>query len=127
MRDFDNLRSAHHWSLENGDADLGLRLVWRPCASTHPAACAAEITSWADAAIGMPDADDHERFPVVVAVAAYGRFARGDLEGAIELGDKPSRPPRGSAWTARDSPNGRSATPGSTATMLCAARSGWIA
>ena len=24
---------------------------------------------------------------MVVAVAAYGRFARGDLEGAIELGD----------------------------------------
>ena len=48
----------------------------------------AEITSWADAAIAIPQADEHERFPVVVAVAAYGRFARGDLEGAIELADQ---------------------------------------
>jgi tetratricopeptide (TPR) repeat protein len=30
----------------------------------------------------------HERYPVAVGVAAYGRFIRGDLEGAIELGEQ---------------------------------------
>ncbi len=84
---FDNLRSAHHWSLENADADLGLLLV--AALREYAARCMhAEITSWADAAIAIPGADEHERFPVVVAVAAYGRFVRGDLEGAIELGDQ---------------------------------------
>ena len=30
----------------------------------------------------------HDRYPVAVGVAAYGRFVRGDLEGAIELGER---------------------------------------
>ncbi len=48
----------------------------------------AELTSWADAAAQLPGAEPHERYPVVLAVAAYGRFSRGDLEGAIELGER---------------------------------------
>ena len=30
----------------------------------------------------------HHRYPVAVSVAAYGRFGRGDLEGAIQLGEQ---------------------------------------
>jgi tetratricopeptide (TPR) repeat protein len=48
----------------------------------------AEIASRADAAIALPDACVHERYPVTLGVAAYGRFVRGDLEGAIELGER---------------------------------------
>jgi predicted ATPase/DNA-binding SARP family transcriptional activator len=85
-RDFDNLRAAHHWSLEHADVDVALRLVagLREYAFRR---MRAEITSWSDAASALPDAEVHPRFPIVLAVAAYGRFVRGDLEAAIALGD----------------------------------------
>ena len=86
-RDFDNLRAAHLWSIEHGDIDAALRLV--AGLREYSFRCMhAEITSWADAAIALSDAPMHERFPVAVGVAAYGRFIRGDLEGAIELGEQ---------------------------------------
>jgi predicted ATPase/DNA-binding SARP family transcriptional activator len=84
--DFDNLRSAHLWSLEHSDADLGLRLV-AALREYSFRAMHAEITGWSEPTLAIPDAHRHERYPVVVAIAAYGRFVRGDLEGAIELGD----------------------------------------
>ena len=86
-RDFDNLRAAHLWSIEHADVDAALRLV--AGLREYSFRCMhAEITSWADAAIALPDAPEHERYPVAVGVAAYGRFIRGDLEGAIELGER---------------------------------------
>ena len=86
-RDFDNLRAAHLWSLEHGDADVALRLVagMREYAFRR---MRAEITSWADAALTVPGAPDHGRYPLVVAIAGYGRFVRGDLEGAIARSDE---------------------------------------
>jgi predicted ATPase/DNA-binding SARP family transcriptional activator len=86
-RDFDNLRAAHLWSVEHGDIDTALRLV--AGLREYSFRCMhAEITVWADAAIALPRADGHDRYPVTVGVAAYGRFVRGDLEGAIELGER---------------------------------------
>jgi hypothetical protein len=85
-RDFDNLRAAHLWALELGDVDVSLRLVaaLREYAFRR---MRTEIISWAEETIAR-DVDAHPRAPVVIAVAAYGRFARGDLEGAIELGER---------------------------------------
>ncbi len=85
--DLDNLRATHVWSIEQDDADVALRLVaaLREYAFRR---MRAELTSWADAAAQLPGAEPHERYPVVLAVAAYGRFSRGDLEGAIELGER---------------------------------------
>jgi predicted ATPase/DNA-binding SARP family transcriptional activator len=86
-RDFDNLRAAHLLSIEHGDIDAALRLV--AGLREYSFRCMhAEVTSWADAAIAFPQAPMHERYPVAVGVAAYGRFIRGDLEGAIELGER---------------------------------------
>jgi predicted ATPase/DNA-binding SARP family transcriptional activator len=86
-RDFDNLRAAHGWSIEHADIDTALRLV--AGLREYSFRCMhAEIASWADAAIALPDACVHERYPVTLGVAAYGRFVRGDLEGAIELGER---------------------------------------
>ncbi len=86
-RDFDNLRAAHRWSMEHSDIDTALRLV--AGLREYSFRCMhAEIASWADVAIALPDAAAHERYPVAVGVAAYGRFVRGDLEGAIELGER---------------------------------------
>ncbi len=85
-RDFDNFRAAHQWSVEHTDVDTALRLV--AALREYSFRCMhAEIASWADAAIALVGASAHERFPVAVGVAAYGRFVRGDLEGAIELGE----------------------------------------
>jgi predicted ATPase/DNA-binding SARP family transcriptional activator len=86
-RDFDNLRAAHRWSVEHSDIDTALRLV--AALREYSFRCMhAEIASWADVAIALSDACTHERYPVTVGVAAYGRFVRGDLEGAIELGER---------------------------------------
>ena len=85
-RDFDNLRAAHLWSVEQSDVDTALRLV--AGLREYSFRCMhAEITIWADVAIALPEASRHDRYPVAVGVAAYGRFVRGDLEGAIELGE----------------------------------------
>ncbi len=86
-RDFDNLRAAHLWSVERSDPDTALRLV--AALREYSFRCMhAEITIWADVAIALPEASTHDRFPVAVGVAAYGRFVRGDLENAIELGER---------------------------------------
>jgi predicted ATPase/DNA-binding SARP family transcriptional activator len=84
-RDFDNLRAAHRWSIERPDVDTALRLV--AALREYSFRCMhAEVASWADIAIELPGAPVHDRYPVAVSVAAYGRFGRGDLEGAIQLG-----------------------------------------
>jgi predicted ATPase/DNA-binding SARP family transcriptional activator len=86
-RDFDNLRAAHRWSIEHPDIDTALRLV--AALREYSFRCMhAEIASWADVAIELTGASNHDRYPIAVAVAAYGRFARGDLEGAVHLGGK---------------------------------------
>jgi predicted ATPase/DNA-binding SARP family transcriptional activator len=86
-RDFDNLRAAHRWSVEHSDIDTALRLV--AGLREYSFRCMhAEIASWADVAIALPDACAHGRYPVTLGIAAYGRFVRGDLEGAIELGER---------------------------------------
>jgi predicted ATPase/DNA-binding SARP family transcriptional activator len=85
-RDFDNMRSAHLWSLDHADADLGLRLV--AALREYAFRCMhAEITGWAGPTLAIAGADRHELHPVVVAVAAYGHFVRGDLEAAIALSE----------------------------------------
>jgi predicted ATPase/DNA-binding SARP family transcriptional activator len=85
-REFDNLRAAHSWSIEQANVNIALRLV--ASLREYGFRCMhAEITGWADVATALPDANEHARYPVVVAVAAYGRFVRGDLDGAISLGE----------------------------------------
>jgi predicted ATPase len=86
-RDFDNLRATQQWALEHGDVDVSLRLV----AALREYAFRgmhAEVVDWADDASGLPGVAEHPRAPVVMATAAYGRFVRGDLEAAIELGQR---------------------------------------
>ena len=58
------------------------------CASTPSGACTPRSPDGPSRRSRSPGADRHARFPAVIAVAAYGRFARGDLEEAIELGDR---------------------------------------
>jgi len=83
-RDFDNFRAAHLVAMRTADGHRALRLVacLREFAFRR---VQYEVTSWADASTGLPGIDDHPDLPVVLAVAAYGRWVRGDLESAIRL------------------------------------------
>ena len=83
-RDLDNLRAAHASAVRAGDLAVATRLV----ATLHEYSVRRvryEITSWGEATMQMEGFASSPSAPVVVAVAAYGRWVRGDLEDAIEL------------------------------------------
>jgi ATP/maltotriose-dependent transcriptional regulator MalT len=47
-----------------------------------------EVFRWADGAVAIPGAEEHRLLPVVLAVAAYGAAAGGDLAGANDHTDR---------------------------------------
>jgi predicted ATPase/DNA-binding SARP family transcriptional activator len=84
---FDDLRDAHRAAVATGDVDSALRIVigvreyaWRRIRYEH--------LTWADATVAMPGARDHELYPVLLGVVAYGHFVRGELTAAIEVGER---------------------------------------
>jgi predicted ATPase/DNA-binding SARP family transcriptional activator len=86
-RDFDNLRAAYATSQQRADLDAMLRFV----ASLREFGfrnLRSEITTWAEELIEMRGASSHPLFPMACSVAAYGGFVRGDLERAIDLGER---------------------------------------
>ncbi len=86
-RDHDNFRAAHRTAIHCGDTDRALRLV----AALREFAFRRiryEIIGWADASAGLPGIDDHPELPTVIAVAAYGQFVQGNMEGAVRLADR---------------------------------------
>jgi predicted ATPase/DNA-binding SARP family transcriptional activator len=86
-RDFDNLRAAHQWSIEHSEADLSFRLI-AALREYSFRTMRSESVSWADDTIGLPGVATHPGLPMALAFGAYGRFVRGDLEGAIEYGER---------------------------------------
>jgi predicted ATPase/DNA-binding SARP family transcriptional activator len=85
-RDLDNFREAHTNAVALGDVDGAVSLV----ASLREYAFRRmryEVSAWAESTLTMPAFEDHPRAPIVVAVAAYGAFVRGDLESAIRHAD----------------------------------------
>lgn len=84
---FDDLRMAHRWALAHDDTDAALRIV----AGTREFAfrnMRYELFDWAESTLSMPDAQAHRLCPVVVATVAYGRFVRGDLDGALRVAER---------------------------------------
>jgi predicted ATPase/DNA-binding SARP family transcriptional activator len=80
--ELDNLRAAHAWCRQHGDAPLALRLS----AALHRFAAhqaSDEILSWAGAAAEMTSARGHPLLPVVHGSAGVGAWRRGDLDGAV--------------------------------------------
>ena len=108
-RDFDNLRSAFSWTVEHRDLERACRLVvaFREYSFRS---MRAEVIAWADDVIAMPGFDESPWAPVVLGVAAYGRFVRGDLDSSIRYGERRSRRPIGSASARPGSRSDRSAT-----------------
>ncbi len=82
--DFDNLRAAYLWALEHRDVDVALGLV-AALREYSFRTMRAEVVGWADHALRLPGAAAHRLAPLVLAVGAYGRFARGDLDAAIAM------------------------------------------
>ena len=84
---FDDLRIAHRWAIVNGDLDAALRLV----AGAREFAFRAmryELFTWAEATLAAQTSNDHPLTPLVLAIAGYGRFARGDLGSALVLAER---------------------------------------
>jgi predicted ATPase/DNA-binding SARP family transcriptional activator len=84
---FGDLRIAHRWALAEGDIDAALRLV----AGTREFAFRLmryELFTWAESTIGAQVDDEHPLTPMVLAIAAYGRFVRGDLGGALAMAER---------------------------------------
>jgi hypothetical protein len=82
---FDDVRDAHRAAVATGDVDSALRIVigvreyaWRRIRYEHLA--------WADVSVSMPGARDHELFPVVLGIVAYGHFVLGELDAAMDVG-----------------------------------------
>ena len=85
-RDFDNLRSAFSWIVEHHDLEQACKLVVAmreySFRSMH-----AEVIAWADDVTAMPGFDESPQSPLVLGVAAYGRFSRGDLDSSIRYAE----------------------------------------
>jgi predicted ATPase len=84
--DFDNLRSAFSWSVEHRDLERACKLV----VALHEysfRSMRAEVIAWADDVIAVPGFDESPQAPLVLGVAAYGRFVRGDLDSSIRYGE----------------------------------------
>ena len=76
--DTDNFRTALDWAVETSSPDHALGLV-APLA-VNGMAIGYSAMDWAAAAVSIPDAASHSRYPVVAAWAAWGALMHGDLE-----------------------------------------------
>jgi hypothetical protein len=84
---FDDMREAHASAIADGDADHALRLVIALCEYAWRL-IRYELQMWADASVALPSASDHPLYPVALGIVAYGRFVRGDLDAAAEVGER---------------------------------------
>lgn len=86
-RDFENYREAHASAVLVGDVEsaVGFVVSLREFAFRR---MRYEVAAWADVTGSMPGFNEHQRAPLVIAVAAYGAFVRGDLEAAIRLAEQ---------------------------------------
>ena len=57
-------------------------------AHTCSARSSTKLLTWADATVAMAGAAEHPKFPIALGVVGYGRFVRGELTGAIEVGEE---------------------------------------
>ena len=80
VRDVDNFRAVLDWAVETSSPDHALRLVEPLGVSGMTIGYAA--MDWADSAVDIPGAQEHEPFPVVASWAVMRATFRGQLERA---------------------------------------------
>ncbi|CAN5758470.1 BTAD domain-containing putative transcriptional regulator [soil metagenome] len=86
-REFGNLRAAFSCFAEHNAIEQCARLV-AALREYSFRSMRAEVTAWAEEVTTMPGFEESRRAPLVLAIAAYGRFVRGDLDHSIEYGDR---------------------------------------
>jgi predicted ATPase len=82
--EWDNLRLAFEWAEATGDVDRTLRLVLA-CESYAISAIRFELLDWAERAIGVEGAADHDLWPAVAGASSRLRLYTGDVAGARAL------------------------------------------
>lgn len=81
---FPDIRAAQRFSVEIGDVGTAFVLA----SSMREYAMRTlhyEVFTWADSMTGLTGAAEHPLYPVVLGVRAYGAFARGEFDNALEL------------------------------------------
>ena len=85
--EFANLRAAHRWAVEDGDAELALRLA----AALHSFAVwrlRDEVVDWTEEAAELPTAAGHRLQPTAWGGASRGHSTRGELARARALAER---------------------------------------
>jgi len=82
--EWDNLRLAFEWTHTTGDVDRTLRLVLA-CHSYAISAIRLELLDWAERAIEVEGAADHDLWPAVAGASSRLRHYTGDVTGARAL------------------------------------------
>lgn len=86
-REFANLRAAQRWAIAQERADVALRLA----AALYVYAIYRlrdEVSSWAEAALGLPGVEEHPLAAYVLGVVAHGVSNRGKLQRSGELAER---------------------------------------
>jgi predicted ATPase/DNA-binding SARP family transcriptional activator len=84
---FDDLRLAVRHALDAGDLDTALGVV--VAAREHAfRRLRYELIGWAETALAERAADGHRLAAAGWGIVAYGRFVRGEIDAAIELGER---------------------------------------
>jgi hypothetical protein len=88
--EFDNLRTALTWSVDSQNVDAALRLfsIWEWPAMWNDVTLISTGREVADAVPAIVGASDHDKYPVVLAVAAFMANGRGDYEESRRLCDE---------------------------------------
>jgi predicted ATPase/DNA-binding SARP family transcriptional activator len=84
---FDDMREAHSTAVETGDLEQALLLVVR-LSEYSWRRIRYELLTWADTTVAMPGASDHPLYPIGLGVVAYGGFVHGELDDALEAGER---------------------------------------
>jgi predicted ATPase/class 3 adenylate cyclase len=89
-REFDNIRVALTWAIETRNVDIALRLlaVWDNGPGLAGDLGLLSTARWScDAALDLPGAPEHPRYPTVLSLAAFLAWQQGDQERALQLCD----------------------------------------
>ena len=81
-REFDNFRAALTWAVDTQDLDTALRLLgmWDAPIMTTDISFNSTLRWAGEAALALPGATEHPRYPAALVVAALAAVRRGDLE-----------------------------------------------
>jgi predicted ATPase/class 3 adenylate cyclase len=82
--ELDHLRTALAWSVDQGDADLAMRLV-TPLA-LHGTRVGDATGTWSDPIVAMPEAQRHPLYPQVLGWVGWTKSIAGEHEQAVRIG-----------------------------------------